>query len=113
MNYLDIAPPIIYRLISKLGPDAISARSGLSRSTVQRVSANQWKNVRYGVCLQFVKGCVGEASTKEVRRRVRDLESKGISGLKHLNPGRSSPLHKRGAAGNTKKFLIRVISEQV
>lgn len=112
MNYLDIAPPIIYRLISKLGPDAIAVRSGLSRSTVQRVSAGQWQNIRYGVCLKFVKGCVGEASIKEVRRRVRCLQAKGIGGIKHLNPGRSSPLHKRGAAGNTKKFLIRVISEQ-
>lgn len=110
-------PPIVWRAIAKegkrlLGPDEIARRSGLSRSTVQRVSAQGWDNVRVGVMNRFVKGCIGEVSAGEVRNRLKELERNGLSGVRWLSVRKNDPLWRRGATGNTLKFMMRVISEQ-
>lgn len=95
-----------------IGLNEIVKRSGLSRSTIKRVSASQWDNVRVGVYRKFVKGCVGEASPKDIRRKIRILEQRGVFGMRHLQIHKTAPLWRRGATGNTRKFLVKVISKQ-
>lgn len=116
MDYLAY-PPIVYRMIAShngvsIGLSEIVRRSGLSRSTIKRVSGGPWENVRIGVYKKFIKGCVGDTPSKDVRRKIRILEQKGISGMRHLQIHKTAPLWRRGATGNTRKFLVKVISKQ-
>lgn len=116
MDYLSY-PPIVYRMIASqngipIGLGEIVKRSGLSRSTIKRVSGSTWDNVRIGVYRKFVKGCIGDTPAKDVRRKIRILEQKGISGMRHLQVHKTSPLWRRGATGNTRKFLVKIISKQ-
>ena len=100
-------------MLCKWGPDKIASKSGLSRSTVQRVSASHWDGIRIGVAQKFLTGMgYTWGSTKEIRRRIRALKGGGIGAVKHLNVSGKAPLWKRGSAGNTKKFLIKVIGNQ-
>lgn len=117
MDFLSY-PPIVYRMLASergkpMGPETIAKRSGLSRSTVQRVSAASWDEVRIGTARKFIAGCGFKwGSTRNISRKARALEGVGIAGLKHLNPDSKKPLWRRGASGNTRKFVIRIISQQ-
>jgi hypothetical protein len=95
-----------------LGPDEIARRSGLSRSTVQRISARKsWKGVSIDVAVKFASGCGFRfGDIKPLMRRLKYVERNGIAALKHLQVTKRAPLWKRGANANTKKFLIRIIT---
>lgn len=115
---LNRIPPFAYRLIAArhsiaIGPDEIAERSGLSRSTVQRVSElKTWAGVKIEVAERFVRGCgFSIHRPKEAMRRMRVLQERGIKGLKHLNVSGSAPLWKRGANGNRIKFFKRIITQ--
>lgn len=117
LSRLDQTPPCVMRLLAArysmaIGPDEISSRSGLSRSTVQRISAmKSWAGVRVEVVDRFSAGCgFGPGREKELQRRLRCLEKFGVASLKHLKTPKDAPLWRRGAAGNRKKFLVRIIA---
>ena len=125
MNSLDRwneVPPCVMRLIAAkngraLGANEIAKLSGLSKSTVQRVSIRRrWNGVRIDVAHRFASGCgYNLDSLAPAVKRLKYIEERGVSAMKHLNPPKSYPLWKKGAIGNTKKFLIRIITsdEQV
>lgn len=120
MNFLDKinqAPPIALRMIAAdygkpLGPDEIAKRSGLSRSTVQRLSARKsWNGIDIDVCFKFAMGCGYElGNIKTIMRRLKQVQEHGLFSLKHLRVTKRAPLWRRGANANTKKFLIRIIT---
>lgn len=120
LDELNEIPPCVYRLFAAeygkpLGPDEIAKRSGLSRSSVQRISTKRsWNGLTLEASSKFVSGCGFVFGThKDIRRRLKYVQQYGVSSLKHLNVSKNAPLHRRGALGNTRKFLIKVIAGQV
>lgn len=115
---LDRVPPWAFRLLAArhgkaLGPDRIAATSGLSRSTVQRISSlKTWAGVKVEVIEMFVHGC-GFSITKyrEPLKRLRSVQAHGLRGLRHMNVKKTAPLWKRGANGNRLKFISRIITQ--
>lgn len=119
LDRLDKIPPCVFRILAAengvaLGPDEIAKRSGLSRSTVQRISElKTWANVRIDVSERFVMGCGFDISNlKKPLRRLRILQERGLHGMKHLNIKPTAPLWKRGANANRIKFITRIITQQ-
>lgn len=118
LDKLDRIPPMLFRILAAkngvaLGPDEIAARSGLSRSTVQRTSTlKTWAGVRLEVAEKFVMGCGYSLNNyKEPLRRLRVVQTHGVSALKHLKVSPNAPLWKRGANGNRLKFIKRIVTQ--
>ena len=121
MNWLEKQkqfPPILYRITAShrgvaIGPDQIASRSGLSRSTVQRISAKKsFESVSFGHMCRFISGCGYEVgSFKKIMQRLRVVQEHGLRGLKHLDVPSTAPLWKRGANGNRLKLIARVLSQ--
>ncbi len=121
MSFLDKAnrvPPIAFRLIAArhgvaIGPNEIARRSGLSRSTVHRISSHTtWAGVAIDTIDKFVAGCGYSTDNYKVPlRRLKLVQENGIRSLKHLNVEKTAPLWKRGANGNRLKFIQRIITQ--
>lgn len=118
LSKADRVSPIAFRLIAAhhgvaIGPDEIAKRSGLSRSTVQRISArNTWAGVDIDTVDAFIMGCgYSSDNYKEPLRRLRIIQKRGLRGLKHFNIKNTAPLWRRGANGNRLKFIKRIITQ--
>ena len=112
-----MVPPCVMRLIAAergraLGANEIASRSGLSKSTVLRTSSRKsWNGIKIEIAHKFASGCGYSLDNLSLAiKRLRYIEERGVSAMKHLNPPKSYPLWKKGAVGNTKKFLIRIIT---
>lgn len=119
LEKLNQVPPVIMRALAArkgkaLSPDEIASKSGLSRSTVQRISSRRtWDGVTIRAACQFSYGCGFDLQhMKVVLKRVRDIQEKGLSGLKHMQVSSRSPLYRRGAVANQIKFINKVITSE-
>jgi len=112
--------PVFYRICAAergraLGPDELAQRAGLSRSSIQRISAKlTWDGITMGVASRFVTACgFTFGSHKEINKRLKLLHEHGLRGLRHLNVKKTAPLWKLGANGNRLKFISRSITQPV
>lgn len=96
-----------------LGPDELAKRSGLSRSSVQRISAKlKWDSITMAAAEKFVAACGFKfGSHKEINQRLRVLREHGVRGMKHLQVGSAAPLWQRGANANRIKFISKIITQ--
>lgn len=99
--------PVIYRMLAcekgvALSHEQIAERSGLSRSTVQRLSGRKdWSGVGIATAFAFTEACGIElGDVQEIRRRLKPVEQGGITAIKHLRISGKDPLWKRGANSN-------------
>lgn len=95
------------------GPDEIARRSGLSRSTVQRVSAKRsWAKIDFETADKFAAGCgYNMRCLGPLIAKIRMAEKYGLSHFRHLTPSKHAPLWKRGAIGNSLKCFKRIMSQ--
>lgn len=111
--------PVIYRMLASegghpLSPDEIAKRSGISRSTVQRISGqSKWTGVRIETAFSFCRACGVElGDTAEIQRRLKPVQAGGIKALSHFKTSSRAPLWRRGSNGNMLKRIANVLTNQ-